>query len=66
MIRFDRVAKRYPSGREAIADLSLEVAAGEMVFLTGHSGAGKSTALKLIGLIERPSRGQIQIGRAHV
>ena len=62
MIRFDRVAKRYPSGREAIADLSLEVAAGEMVFLTGHSGAGKSTALKLIGLIERPSRGQILVG----
>ena len=61
MIRFDRVAKRYPSGREAIADLSLEVAAGEMVFLTGHSGAGKSTALKLIGLIERPSRGQILV-----
>jgi cell division transport system ATP-binding protein len=61
MIRFDRVAKRYPSGREAIADLTLEVAAGEMVFLTGHSGAGKSTALKLIGLIERPTRGQILV-----
>jgi cell division transport system ATP-binding protein len=59
MIRFDRVAKRYPSGREALADLSLEVADGEMVFLTGHSGAGKSTALKLIALIERPTRGQI-------
>ncbi|MBL0916955.1 MAG: cell division ATP-binding protein FtsE, partial [Sphingopyxis sp.] len=41
MIRFDRVAKRYPSGREALADGSLEVQAGEMVFLTGHSGAGK-------------------------
>ena len=62
MIRFDRVAKRYPSGREAIAELSLEVAAGEMVFLTGHSGAGKSTALKLIALIERPTRGQILVG----
>ena len=62
MIRFDGVAKRYPSGREALADLSLEVAAGEMVFLTGHSGAGKSTALKLIALIERPTRGQILVG----
>ena len=61
MIRFDRVAKRYPSGREALTDLTLEVAAGEMVFLTGHSGAGKSTALKLIGLIERPTRGQILV-----
>jgi cell division transport system ATP-binding protein len=59
VIRFQGVAKRYPSGREALADLTLEVAPGEMVFLTGHSGAGKSTALKLVALIERPTRGQI-------
>jgi cell division transport system ATP-binding protein len=62
VIKFDAVAKRYPSGREALADLSFEVADGEMVFLTGHSGAGKSTALKLIALIERPTRGQILVG----
>ena len=61
MIRLERVAKRYPSGREALADLSFEVAAGEMVFLTGPSGAGKSTALKLLALIERPTRGQIVV-----
>jgi cell division transport system ATP-binding protein len=61
VIRFQGVAKRYPSGREALADLTLEVAAGEMVFLTGHSGAGKSTALKLVALIERPTRGQILV-----
>ena len=61
MIRFERVVKRYPSGREALVDLSLEVATGEMVFLTGHSGAGKSTALKLLALIERPTRGQIVV-----
>ncbi len=61
MIRFQGVAKRYPSGREALSELSLEVAPGEMVFLTGHSGAGKSTALKLLALIERPTRGQILV-----
>jgi cell division transport system ATP-binding protein len=61
VIRFEKVAKRYPSGREALADLSLEVARGEMVFLTGHSGAGKSTVLKLLALIERPSRGRILV-----
>ncbi|MBS0375825.1 MAG: cell division ATP-binding protein FtsE [Proteobacteria bacterium] len=62
MIRFQGVAKRYPSGREALADLTVEIAPGEMVFLTGHSGAGKSTALKLVALIERPTRGQILVG----
>ncbi len=61
MIRFEQVTKRYASGREALADLSFEVARGEMVFLTGHSGAGKSTVLKLLALIERPTRGQILV-----
>jgi cell division transport system ATP-binding protein len=59
VIRFERVGKRYPNGREALSEVSFEVAAGEMVFLTGRSGAGKSTVLKLIALLERPSRGQV-------
>lgn len=59
MIRFDNVTKRYDRGREALSEVSLEIAAGELIFLTGHSGAGKSTLLKLIALIERPTRGQV-------
>ncbi len=59
MIRFDQVHKRYPNGREALAGVSFAVGRGEMAFLTGPSGAGKSSILKLIALIERPTRGQV-------
>ncbi len=61
MIVFDRVAKRYPNGREALAGVTLRVHPGEMVFLTGKSGAGKSTVLKLIALLERPTRGTVLV-----
>ena len=59
MIRFDQVFKRYPNGREALAGVSFNVESGALTFLTGHSGAGKSSILKLIALIERPTRGQV-------
>jgi len=62
MIRFDLVHKRYANGREALAGVSFNINDGEMTFLTGHSGAGKSSILKLIALIERPTRGQVFIG----
>jgi cell division transport system ATP-binding protein len=61
MIRFDQVYKRYPNGRDALAGVSFNIGAGEFAFLTGHSGAGKSSILKLIALIERPTRGQVFI-----
>lgn len=61
MIKFDNVTKRYDRGREALSNVSLEVETGELVFLTGRSGAGKSTLLKLIGLLERPTRGQVLV-----
>ncbi len=59
MVRFDRVSKRYPGGKEALTGVSFELQRGEFAFLTGHSGAGKSTLLKLMMLMERPSRGQV-------
>ena len=59
MIRFDQVFKRYSNGREALAGVSFNIESGALTFLTGHSGAGKSSILKLIALIERPTRGQV-------
>jgi cell division transport system ATP-binding protein len=59
MIRFDQVFKRYPNGREALSGVSFNIESGALTFLTGHSGAGKSSILKLIALIERPTRGQV-------
>ena len=61
MIQFEQVHKRYPNGREALAGVTFKIDDGELAFLTGHSGAGKSSILKLIALIERPSRGQVII-----
>jgi cell division transport system ATP-binding protein len=62
MISFEAVHKRYPTGREALSGVSFAVERGELAFLTGPSGAGKSSILKLIALIERPSRGQVLVG----
>jgi cell division transport system ATP-binding protein len=61
MIVFERVSKRYANGREALNNVSFTVHTGEMVFLTGRSGAGKSTVLKLIALLERPTRGAVVV-----
>ncbi len=59
MIQFDNVSMRYESGHEALSRLSFHIEKNEMVFLTGHSGAGKSSLLKLIMMMERPSNGQV-------
>src|SRR5437773_10640717 len=61
MITFERVSKRYPNGREALTHVSFNIHNGEMVFLTGRSGAGKSTVLKLIALLERATRGTVVV-----
>ena len=61
MIRFDNVTKRYDGAREALKGVSFQLAPGELAFLTGRSGAGKSTVLKLIALIEHPTRGTVTV-----
>ncbi|MGJ7458463.1 cell division ATP-binding protein FtsE [Halomonas sp. RA08-2] len=61
MIVFEHVGKRYGGRFEALANLDFRVRRGEMVFLTGHSGAGKSSLLRLVMRLERPSRGRILV-----
>jgi cell division transport system ATP-binding protein len=62
MIRFANVFKEYPRSGLAVSDVSFVVGRGEFVFLTGASGSGKSTILKLMYLDEIPTRGAVWIG----
>ncbi len=51
----------YPRGGMAVKDLTFRIAKGEFAFLTGHSGAGKSTILKLISAATRPTQGEVKV-----
>ncbi len=59
MIRLDSVTKRYPNGRVAVGELSLEVPTGEVCVLVGPSGCGKTTTLKMINRLIEPTAGRI-------
>ncbi len=61
-IRLDSVRKEYPDGTVAVADLTLDVPAGELVVLVGPSGCGKSTILRMVNRLIEPSAGHIYLG----
>ncbi|MEL6736233.1 MAG: cell division ATP-binding protein FtsE [Pseudomonadota bacterium] len=61
MIRFENVGMRYGPDREVLRDLTFELEPGSFQFLTGPSGAGKTSLLRLLFLSLRPTRGLIKI-----
>ena len=61
MVRFENVGMRYGAGPEILRDIALHLEPGSFHFLTGSSGAGKSSLLKLMYLAERPSRGLVTL-----
>jgi multiple sugar transport system ATP-binding protein len=61
-IAYDSVAKIYPDGTQAVRDLDLDIADGELMVLVGPSGCGKTTALRMLAGLEEISEGEIRIG----
>lgn len=59
MLYFENVTKEYPGGYKVLDDVSLTINQGELVSIVGHSGAGKTTLIKMLLAEEKPSKGKI-------
>jgi len=61
VIKLLHVSKVYPRSGAALEDVNIHVPKGQFVFLTGHSGSGKTTTLRLIHMAERPTSGEVRV-----
>jgi cell division transport system ATP-binding protein len=62
MLSVQNLYKTYPGPNHALANVTFEVRPGEITYLIGHSGAGKTTLFNLINGFDQPSSGSIQLG----
>jgi ABC-type sugar transport system ATPase subunit len=65
-VTLEDITKTFPNGAIAVDELSLEIADGEFMILVGSSGCGKTTALRMIAGLEKPTSGTIRIGERAV
>ncbi|MGB7206554.1 MAG: cell division ATP-binding protein FtsE [Anderseniella sp.] len=61
MVRFENVGLRYGSGQEVLKDLNLTLETGSFSFLTGASGAGKTSLMRMLFLALKPTRGMVSL-----
>jgi cell division transport system ATP-binding protein len=61
MIRFHNVTREFARVGKALNDVTFSLEKGEFVFLTGHSGAGKTTILRLVHVSDHPTSGEVRV-----
>ncbi|MEJ2203939.1 MAG: ATP-binding cassette domain-containing protein [Gemmatimonadota bacterium] len=61
MIKLTDVSREFPRRGYALRDVTFHVRKGEFAFLTGHSGSGKTTTLRMIHMADRPTAGEVRI-----
>ncbi|QFR48277.1 ABC transporter ATP-binding protein [Sulfurimonas lithotrophica] len=66
MIELKNISHFYVEGEQVLHNISLNISAGEFLFLSGESGSGKSTLLSILSTLLKPSKGELLIDKVNV